>query len=156
MVNLSDEVRKVFNVDSYYEVLMVSADASQDDIRRAYFSRSRSLHPDKTTDTERKEELKLKFQLLSDIYKCLANVESRSSYDDKFKLASRLCADSSLYEEVLLGQCQQEADRYHYECRCSGRFVIFKKDLASRDRNSNQFLIVDCDSCSNSIKIGLG
>lgn len=62
----------------YYEVLGVSKDASQNDIKLAYRRLARKLHPDMNkTDPQAKE----KFIELQEAYEVLSNPEKRSNYD---------------------------------------------------------------------------
>ncbi len=62
----------------YYEVLNVSKDASEDDIKRAYRHLARQLHPDlNKTDPKAKE----KFIELQEAYEVLSDSNKRSNYD---------------------------------------------------------------------------
>lgn len=61
----------------YYEVLGVPRDASADDIKKAFRSRARDVHPD-TSDHENAEEL---FKELNEAYEVLSDPDKRSSYD---------------------------------------------------------------------------
>ena len=60
----------------YYEVLGVSRDASQDEIKKAYRKLARKLHPDYAgADSEEA------FKELSVAYETLSNPEKRQMYD---------------------------------------------------------------------------
>jgi molecular chaperone DnaJ len=62
----------------YYEVLDVSKDASEDDIKRAYRRLARKLHPDlNKTDPKAKE----KFIELQEAYEVLSDANKRGNYD---------------------------------------------------------------------------
>lgn len=61
----------------YYEVLGVSRDASADEIKKAFRSRAREVHPD-TSEHEDAEEL---FKELNEAYEVLSDPEKRRNYD---------------------------------------------------------------------------
>ena len=62
----------------YYEVLGVSQSASQDDIKKAYRSLARKLHPDVNKDDPGTED---KFKEVSEAYEVLSDTERRAQYD---------------------------------------------------------------------------
>lgn len=62
----------------YYEVLGVSQTASQDDIKKAYRSLARKLHPDVNKDDPGAED---KFKEVSEAYEMLSDTERRAQYD---------------------------------------------------------------------------
>lgn len=61
----------------YYDVLGVSREASADEIKKAYRSRARDVHPD-TSDHEDAEE---RFKELNEAYEVLSDSGKRSNYD---------------------------------------------------------------------------
>ena len=61
-----------------YEVLGVSRDASQSDIKRAYRRLAVRYHPDKNPDDPQAEE---KFKRVGEAYEILGNPQKRSRYD---------------------------------------------------------------------------
>lgn len=61
----------------YYEILGVSSDASQDEIRKAFQKKARTLHPDVNKAPEAEEE----FKALSEAYAVLSDPSKRASYD---------------------------------------------------------------------------
>ena len=64
----------------YYEILGVSKDASQDDIKKAYRNLAKQYHPDKTKGDKVLEE---KFKDVSEAYENIGNEENRKKYDNR-------------------------------------------------------------------------
>jgi molecular chaperone DnaJ len=67
----------------YYEVLGVGRDATDTDVKKAFRSRARDVHPD-TSDHDDAEEL---FKELNEAYEVLSDPEKRANYD-RFGTAS--------------------------------------------------------------------
>ncbi|PFH37092.1 DnaJ domain-containing protein [Besnoitia besnoiti] len=63
----------------FYEVLGVKADASTDDIKKAYRKLALKWHPDRNPDNRQQAETQ--FRLVSEAYQTLSNPEKRQSYD---------------------------------------------------------------------------
>ncbi|KAL3162704.1 hypothetical protein ABBQ38_008745 [Trebouxia sp. C0009 RCD-2024] len=66
---------------SYYSVLNVSREASDDDIRRAFRNLAQTYHPDKHSDPELKAEASASFKLLQEAYEVLSDPSKRDVYD---------------------------------------------------------------------------
>ena len=62
----------------YYEVLGVSNDVSESDLKKAYRKLAVKYHPDKNPDDKAAEE---KFKELGEAYEILSNKEKRANYD---------------------------------------------------------------------------
>lgn len=61
----------------YYEILGVSRDASQDEIKKAYRRKARELHPDVNPDTSTQDQ----FKLVTAANEVLSDPEKRAMYD---------------------------------------------------------------------------
>ncbi len=64
-------------MSNHYEVLGVSPDASQDEIKKAYRKLARELHPDVNPSPEAEE----RFKLVTHAYEVLSDPQSRAQYD---------------------------------------------------------------------------
>ena len=62
----------------FYDLLGVQPDATSAEIRKAYYQRARSCHPDKHPDDPAKEA---EFKQLSEAYQTLFDEERRAAYD---------------------------------------------------------------------------
>ncbi len=86
MKNLTGMREKVESEDVpyYYKVLGVSKDATQEEIKRAYYRLVRIYHPDVSADPEARR----KFEEIRKAYEVLSDPEKRAKYD-KFEHAYR-------------------------------------------------------------------
>src|SRR3954464_5754261 len=65
------------NPRDFYEVLGVSKDASQDEIKKAYRELARKWHPDRNPDDAQAEE---RFKEIQQAYDVLSDAEKRKQY----------------------------------------------------------------------------
>lgn len=64
--------------NNYYQILNISYNATQEEIKKAYRSLSLKYHPDKNSNDNDKTTL---FQNITQAYKVLSNIESKTKYD---------------------------------------------------------------------------
>lgn len=63
--------------EDYYEILEVSRDASQSEIKKAFKTKAQKYHPDQSDDPDAEE----KFKKISEAYEVLSDEEMRQRYD---------------------------------------------------------------------------
>lgn len=66
------------NMKDYYELLGVSRDAAEADIKKAFRQLALKYHPDRNPDNKESED---KFKEINEAYSCLIDPEKRSNYD---------------------------------------------------------------------------
>jgi molecular chaperone DnaJ len=62
----------------YYEILGLTKDASQDEIKKGYRQKAKELHPDRNSDKPNAEE---QFKEANEAYEVLKNGEKKAAYD---------------------------------------------------------------------------
>ena len=67
--------------DDFYEILGLSREASQDDIRRAFRKLAMEHHPDRVTDPAKKEASEATFKRIAAAYEVLSDPEKKAKYD---------------------------------------------------------------------------
>ncbi len=70
---------------TYYEILRVAANASQDDIAAAYRRLARAVHPDRNPSPDAHRQM----QVLNEAYNTLRHAERRRRYDDLLAAPAR-------------------------------------------------------------------
>ncbi|KAI9595416.1 hypothetical protein BDF19DRAFT_422709 [Syncephalis fuscata] len=71
-------VEQILAENDFYQILGLERSCAQNEIRRAYISRSRVIHPDKMRNSESSTQA---FQKLSSAYETLSNPSRRRDYD---------------------------------------------------------------------------
>lgn len=74
--------KNVFETDNLYQILDITKNASNAEIRKAYHSLSRQTHPDRVSISEKALATE-KFKLLQKIFGILTNDFTKTTYDKK-------------------------------------------------------------------------
>jgi hypothetical protein len=72
-------LRRIVLVPNYYEILGVSPNASQDEIKKSFRNLALQHHPDKNKNSE---ESKQKFMKIIEAYEVLSDEQARKDYDN--------------------------------------------------------------------------
>ena len=72
----------------YYQILGVRPDASEKEIRHAYYALAKKLHPDKAKNNEKQSDNELKLAVISEAYNVLKDPARRKDYDETLKKKS--------------------------------------------------------------------
>lgn len=87
MANLANELEECFGSVDLYAILKISKEASQSEIRKAYYRLSIQTHPDKVSPDQTANATK-KFQTLCKLYNILSEPSGRALYDETGSLPS--------------------------------------------------------------------
>ncbi|XP_028323857.1 dnaJ homolog subfamily C member 9 [Gouania willdenowi] len=79
-MGLLEQCKDLFRTSNLYEVLGVSKEAVEKEIRRSYYKVSLKVHPDRAPDDPQATE---KFQVLGKVYSVLSDKEQRVVYDEQ-------------------------------------------------------------------------
>ena len=90
---------------SYYKILGVNENASNNELRKAFCKLSIELHPD-TTSLEI-DDAKSKFQEVLEAYENLNNSNLRKIYDDKLKENSRSRNNTNVLNNLIIDSNNQ-------------------------------------------------
>ncbi|WP_299533741.1 J domain-containing protein [Ulvibacterium sp.] len=92
----------------YYNILKVSRDASDKDIKKAYRKLATQYHPDKTKADKASEE---KFKEISEAYQVLGNTEKRKQYDALGSDWEQFQRSGASYDEFMQQRSQYQRSR---------------------------------------------
>jgi len=85
-----DEMLERFSAlmgQNFYQVLGLTPSASDSEVRHAYYSLAKRLHPDKFSEDETKSRAERLFAAITEAYAALSKPESRSEYDKSLSQA---------------------------------------------------------------------
>jgi DnaJ-class molecular chaperone len=83
---------------NYYDVLQVSENASEEEIKKAYRKLAKEYHPDRHPDNPSAEA---RFKEIGEAYEVLKDREKRRKYDELRRYGSGSASDSMSYEEFM-------------------------------------------------------
>lgn len=126
----------------YYEVLLVTDAASQEEIKRSYQQLLLKYHPDKSVNQKAD-----KFVLINKAYEILKDPSSRKEYDSRRFQESTRC-QMIIHDTVARTDFSyDEANKVHYYiCKCGGWYIM------EEAADENEYIIC-CDECSLVIKV---
>lgn len=119
------------NLKSYYEILAVSRNASQADVKKAYFVQAKKHHPDKNPDDSSAAKL---FQEISEAYEVLRDQQKRKEYDETFSSTNTFYGHSGHKRDPTSGR-PKDAWNYQAEVDPLDLFKQVFGDLKSNFAN---------------------
>lgn len=128
-------------VQTYYEVLEVSKQATQADIRSSYLHKVKSLHPDRSGSNEQVIQL-------YKAYACLSDEQQKREYDEKLNKDENSVVNR-IYPQVSLDQfdVSENEETFSLPCRCGNEYIVTADDL---ERGSE---LLGCSGCSERIHV---
>jgi curved DNA-binding protein CbpA len=105
------------HIKSYYDLLEINKDASQDEIRKAYIRLARMYHPDHNANPSDRHMI-----LLNQVYEVLSNPSKKSEYDKRFTSETALDFTHNKEEPV-----KTEVHERHYSVRQENAWRKFKQ-----------------------------
>ncbi|KAI5119838.1 hypothetical protein M0805_008404 [Coniferiporia weirii] len=154
------------NHETHYQLLRVSASASQEEIKSAYHRVLLSSHPDKKKLLDRCTEKGLGVESantfdiarIQEAYRTLMNPEARAAYNESLVLsayASSFAAAGprpaqvvSLEEFTCIEADDPAQESWTYACRCGGSYAISETEL------EDDLHMIACERCSEVIYVG--
>ena len=102
---------------SFYEILEINENASQEIVEKAYKVLVKKYHPDLQTDPSKKQECEVKIKEINEAYETLSNDELRTQYDNELKQARFESAQTQAQAQNL----NQNQENVNQENRASAR-----------------------------------
>lgn len=122
---------------SLYQVLGVVPDASESEIRHAYYSLAKRLHPDKFSDEETKIRVEKLFAAITEAYATLSKPESRKDYDQTLQPAAKTSPEIS---PAALARQNFLAGKAHLEKHEMAKALSFFEHAVQQDPGREEYL----------------
>eukprot|EP00297_Palpitomonas_bilix_P014908 CAMPEP_0113907252 /NCGR_PEP_ID=MMETSP0780_2-20120614/25353_1 /TAXON_ID=652834 /ORGANISM="Palpitomonas bilix" /LENGTH=126 /DNA_ID=CAMNT_0000902249 /DNA_START=76 /DNA_END=452 /DNA_ORIENTATION=- /assembly_acc=CAM_ASM_000599 len=126
-------------MEDWYSVLGLSSRATTDEIRKAFHSLARKVHPDKAAK-ETQEFLEIR-----EAYKVLSDPIERKKYDEeRSELEKERIKKEDGAVPVTVDEFEVDAETGEHvmECRCGGMYGFVRDEI---DHGIN---VIECDGCS--------
>lgn len=129
----------------YYEILQVTDQATQEEIKKSYQQLVLKHHPDKSTSHDKGLDT---FLRIDEAYKILKDPLTRKEYDSRrFQESSRcqmIVHDTVAKRDFAF----DETNEVHYHvCKCGGWYILDEENPDEKE------YIICCDECSLVIKV---
>lgn len=120
---------------TYYDVLKITPNATQTEIKKAYHQLARDFHPDKHPDDPQATQ---NFQNISTAYQTLSDPQTRATYDTTLKSGGASALPTMTPEQVkkatkeiarMQAEFAAQKQNEQYKFNLQGLEVIFKKQL---------------------------
>jgi len=138
---------------NYYEVLGVKSDASADDIKRSFFAKIRSYHPDKSASNENaQQEIEDYSRVLIEAWKVLSNKNFREEYDCQLKGIQKNDGNSTFNQmkytnKINMNNLTFQDDHFCVDCEQCGDTLKLTPEVLE------QYNVFECITCCFRIEI---
>ncbi|XP_076932157.1 uncharacterized protein LOC143597561 [Bidens hawaiensis] len=158
-------------LQTYYSILSVNEDATQEEIRSSYKSALLVSHPDKLQKTSETTNSETRFLEIQTAWEILGNVHSRALYDAELKASRQddeVVADEVMLEDLMVDSGGDVVELF-YQCRCGDYFRLDslelgemgfellmegdKISLQARNAVDTASIMLPCGSCSLKIRL---
>jgi molecular chaperone DnaJ len=128
---------------NYYDVLGVTKDATQDDIKKAYRKLSKIHHPDKNDGNKESED---KFKDISEAYEVLSDETKRKQYDRFGSDFKQKESNHSRYEDFFRQQKRQVFYGQHIKLDVK---LTLEEILTGLNKTINYKRNIPCNECDS-------
>lgn len=98
-------------IKDYYEILGVTKEASQEEIKKTYRELAKKYHPDKNPGKDAEK----RFKEAKEAYEVLSDPQRRSKYDQFRDMGAQGFTGFNPFEEAMGGAGQAQASGFHFE-----------------------------------------
>lgn len=93
-------------IKNYYQILNISQNATQEEIKKAFRTLAKQYHPDVNSNPNANEIM----QQITEAYEVLSDVEKRKQYDKKLGNIPKASQNTSVYSSYTKTKSESEAD----------------------------------------------